>query len=443
MERLSGVLLNNKNSNFLLFIFKFFLFFLLLSSIFTRSFMGVYLFQLRIGEYIVGFGLFFLLFVLFLYPKYKKELGSKIVNAYLLIVFLFFLNLLNDFSSPISSYIFKSSSYIWYISYFFLGFILFSEVQMKIKYLYFSYFALFVVYFLNTIYYPVVLQNFFLEYSDKFQFSKASEISIFYICVTFFSNRIYTQQKLFDLFVITSSLILPLVIFKSRSGAIAIILYFIFEIWQKRKTVETNLKRNVILGFIFAILFSLTSHNLVDNIYTIDETEQAIAGIFTHKYLYSNTYDGEMPLFYIAENRLFSADGNLNWRLQLWQEGIHSTIAEKKLILGFGFRDIIPIFNDINFSTIDKSNTNAHNFILNVFFSGGLVTLFAIFVFFYFVVMNKNVLQQTLSFTSFLLPLFFISMFDGSMENPYFGMMFYLFLSLFFIDINKVKAKSL
>ena len=61
--------------------------------------------------------------------------------------------------------------------------------------------------------------------------------------------------------------------------------------------------------------------------------------MFTHKYVYSNTYDGKMPLFYIFEDRLFSADGNLNWRLQLWQDGLHSVVNENKTIFGFGYKN--------------------------------------------------------------------------------------------------------
>jgi hypothetical protein len=199
-------LLLNKIPKFILIISKFFLFFVLISSIFTRSFLGIYIFQFRLGEYVVSLGLFFLFVILFLYPKYKSVFGDNLINSYFLIVFLFFINLIIDSSSPISIYMFKSSSYIWYISYFFLGYIVFSIVDIKIEYLYFMYFALFLVYFFNTIYYPEILQKLFLEYSDKFQFSKASEISIFYICVTFFSNRLYSDKKLFDLFVISSSL---------------------------------------------------------------------------------------------------------------------------------------------------------------------------------------------------------------------------------------------
>jgi hypothetical protein len=36
----------------------------------------------------------------------------------------------------------------------------------------------------------------------------------------------------------------------------------------------------------------------------------------------------------------------------------------------------------------------------------------------------------------FFLPLAFISMFDGSMENPYFAIVFYFFVSSFFTGVK-------
>ena len=85
-------------------------------------------------------------------------------------------------------------------------------------------------------------------------------------------------------------------------------------------------------------LFSFTSHNLVDNIYTIDETEQAIAGVFTHKYVYSNTYDGKM-LCFIYWRIDFFLQMELKLRLQLWQDGLHSVVMKIKLFLDL---DISP-----------------------------------------------------------------------------------------------------
>ena len=175
--------------------------------------------------------------------------------------------------------------------------------------------------------------------------------------------------------------------------------------------------------------------------YTIDETEQAIAGVFTHKYVYSNTYDGKMPLFYIFEDRLFSADGNLNWRLQLWQDGLHSVVNENKTIFGFGYKNPVPIFNDLNYSTLEGNNKNAHNYFLNVLFTGGISALLLVIYFFYSI-LNTKKLNHYRYFLNYLFPLTFISLFDGSMENPYFGLMFYFMLSIFFVNKNNIMSKT-
>ena len=422
-------------------IFRVALFLIFLASIFGRSFLGLYIFDFRIGEFIVGFGFIYSL-TIFIYRRYYKvEFSSFIVNSYFLLIMLFLLNIFFDNSQNFTTYIFQSSSYIWYISYLFLGYNFFKSFKINKKYFVFGYVGLFFVYFLNTIYFPDIIQNIFQQYSDKFQFNKASEISIFYICITFFSNRLNYERKYFDIFIITSSLILPIVIFKSRSAAIAVVLFFVFEVISLRKNLYTNSKRNIFIVFLFVLLFSFTSHNLVDNIYTIDETEQAIAGVFTHKYVYSNTYDGKMPLFYIFEDRLFSADGNLNWRLQLWQDGLHSVVNENKTIFGFGYKNPVPIFNDLNYSTLDGNNKNAHNYFLNVLFTGGISALLLVIYFFYSI-LNTKKLNHYRYFLNYLFPLTFISLFDGSMENPYFGLMFYFMLSIFFVNKNNIMSKT-
>ena len=45
-------------------------------------------------------------------------------------------------------------------------------------------------------------------------------------------------------------------------------------------------------------------------------------------------------------------------------------------------------------------------------------------------------------FLNYLFPLTFISLFDGSMENPYFGLMFYFMLSIFFVNKNNIMSKT-
>ena len=75
----------------------------------------------------------------------------------------------------------------------------------------------------------------------------------------------------------------------------------------------------------------------MDNSFKFQETPEAVAQVFKHKYIVSNTYDGDVALFYISDGRLFSADGNLNWRLQLWQEIIIFAEQNNQILFGQGF----------------------------------------------------------------------------------------------------------
>ena len=113
-------------------------------------------------------------------------------------------------------------------------------------------------------------------------------------------------------------------------------------------------------------LFSFTSHYLVDNTFSLDETDEAIAQVFRHKYVVSNTYDNEKSLFYLYDGRAYSADGNLNWRLQLWQDSFESLSSNSNLLFGFGYKDRLELFEDLIYSGLDGSNENTHNYFLNI-----------------------------------------------------------------------------
>ena len=47
--------------------------------------------------------------------------------------------------------------------------------------------------------------------------------------------------------------------------------------------------------------------------------KSSYSNIVTDRY---KTYDTELPFIYIENGRIFTADGNLNWRLQMWQDMI-------------------------------------------------------------------------------------------------------------------------
>ena len=79
-----------------------------------------------------------------------------------------------------------------------------------------------------------------------------------------FSNRLNYERRYFDIFIITSSLILPIVIFKSRSAAIAVVLFFVFEVISLRKIYIPTAKEIFLLSF-YLYFYSALRHIIVDN----------------------------------------------------------------------------------------------------------------------------------------------------------------------------------
>jgi len=417
-------------------------FFLLILLINGRSLLGVYIFGFRIAELLTGLALLLAFFIIPKFNYFKNEYSFGVVlSFYLLIAYFAMQNILygENFSNL---YLYKSSVFIWFISYLFLGHEILKKAKLTKKYFIIGYVGLAIQYIFNVYYYPSFLTMFFNQYSDKTQFLKGAEIAIFFIIVTFFTNKFFQDRLFFDIFIIFSSLYVPLMFFKSRSGGFAIFVFVSIEIYKKRYYFKENLKRSFIVIFIAMLLILGSSHQIIGNPFEVEETPAAIEQVFKHKYIVSNTYDDEIPFLYFFENRLYSADGNLNWRLQLWQTVIIDSINNNEVLFGHGFGSKTPIFNNETFSGVDGLNENTHNYFLNIYVQGGLIALFLVLMFFanLFKLKNKNFSNSEL--TLYIIPLFLISMFDGSMENPYFAIVFYFFLSSFYSDINFVKREK-
>ena len=421
------------------FLFNFLFISILIILVNGRSLMGLYLLGFRLAELLTGFSILLFFLLIYKYNFFRENLGQKFVNSFLILVFYFFItNLLNS-ANFLDLYLYKTSVYIWYISFMFFGFIIFKNIEITEKYFYVGYLGLFIQFMFNVLYYPNFLTQFFNEYSDKTQFLKGAEIAIFFIVVTFFANKYGENHSLVDLFVLSSSLYIPLIFFKSRSAAIALFIYIVVMVYRKKKYFFENRRRSFILFTISTILFLTTSHFLVDNTFEIQETPEAVAQVFKHKYIVSNTFDDKVPFFYIFENRLYSADGNLNWRLQLWQEIVIFAEQNDQIIFGQGFHIKPLVFDNFIYSGLDGLNENSHNYFLNIFIRGGIFGVLLVLYFFYNMIKIPKVNFTNSEFLIFFLPLVFISMFDGSMENPYFAIVFYFFVSSFFTGVKFIK----
>ena len=105
-----------------IFVFLFFSFVFL----FSRSFVGISFFGFRIGELSMLFSILSMVFFIFLNYKsniYSKFLSSRFVLTNILFLISFFVVTLINQGSFLSTYTFKSSSYIWSIGFYILEYL--------------------------------------------------------------------------------------------------------------------------------------------------------------------------------------------------------------------------------------------------------------------------------------------------------------------------------
>ena len=159
--------------------------------LFVRSFMGLYVFNYRLGE--LGVLFCFILtsfYVLFIYKK--KLLGKSVDSIYLLLIFSFFLILFVSNSNILDTYTFKSSSYIWTISFIFVGIYIYENTNFDEIFLKIFRFILPLVYFLLVLAPPAtkeLLASFFGTYSDKFELHMGSDLLIIFVIVMMIINK--------------------------------------------------------------------------------------------------------------------------------------------------------------------------------------------------------------------------------------------------------------
>ena len=148
-----------------------------------------------------------------------------------------------------------------------------------------------------------------------------------------------------------------------------------------------------------------------------------------------NAPQGTRNFLELENGRLYSGDGNLNWRLQIWQDVFSDLYTSGQLLFGYGFNDNIPAMENTlpgyyGRTGLDGKNKNVHNFVVNMFARGGLtIVLLYCFLIFYLLKSDKAN-NNDLKLHYFLFPLLFASLFDASMENVHFPMFLYIFVGL-------------
>ena len=456
--------------------------FLYLVFIFGRSFTGIYLFGFRIGEITIGV-LILVSTILFFTTEERLNLSPRffqIKSVFNLLFLAFLVTSILTKSNIFDLYTFKVSSYIWLIPSIFIGLYIGDDFLTNKKIALFISTSLPIVYILSTIKFPERLIDFFVNYSDKFDFVKASDLLLVYIFVNLLL-RINFQNSFVSLsyFIISSAVMFPMFLFKSKGSFVACVIFFVLELYQHLSLIRVNVLKTIGLVVISPIFFIVSSFEIsgdsilnglfqensqvssefvdttLSNSKTTVNTEpvlekeskkednsletqiisETLIDNFDNKIAGNGTTD-EKRIFEIRDGRIFSSDNTLNWRFQIWQDVIYDLIDKNIIFTGYGYTEIIPAMDNITRSGVDNSNENVHNFFINILARGGVLQL-AIIMYIFILLLT---LDQKKNLLNFILPLLIVSMFDSAMESVRFPISTYLIAGSLLSFNNKNKS---
>ena len=415
---------------------KFFnLIFVLILFIFGRVFMGLNIFTLRLGEILIGisavFFIYFLVKDLVNFKNLSKE-KKNITIIFALIASHTGYLLLSYGYEFFNLYPFKASSYIWVLGFFYVG--RNSNYNFSSKNSLVSIcLALVLSYFSSIFGITNDYQDMLLRYTDKFDYLKASDLIIFFIFfLYFFKQSTFGNQLNINVFIFLFSIFyLPLMMNKSRGASIAFMLLISFLIYELIKLKKPK-NFYILIIFLSFIIFVLSAFIVSKSPIELKEIDDKVLYVSTSRYEkpVQNTPQviDDYPILYTEGRRLFSSDGNLNWRLQIWQDVFEDTYSKNIVLKGYGYNNKIPAMEPAYRSGNDGTNENVHNFFVNVYARGGLIHLLLYISF--FIVLFKSAREKSRAriLAMFFIPLIFTSFFDASMENAHYPLIFYFLM---------------
>tara|TARA_Y100000741_G_scaffold228571_1_gene174601 strand:+ start:3539 stop:4816 length:1278 start_codon:yes stop_codon:yes gene_type:complete len=405
--------------------------FLILIFVLGRAFIGISIFGFRIGELIVAFSLLLSLGA-FIDSQFRKSTINRLIKIHLGFVITFIIITILTNSSFFESYTYKSSSYIWTIGYLYFGYIFFKHYKFNTFHLNTLIFVTVLVYFneiSRRIFSPNFLVEFLTAYSDKpLQNHKGYDLIMVFVVSTFiFLKKMHYKRLTLDIFVLISALYLPLIVWKSKGATLGFVFYVISQLIYHSDKLRKNLFRNIILLILAVLVVFISSVGMTYYESYEVPNEDAIEFVLDHKFSNNNWL-----FLYIVDGRIYSDDGNANWRLQIWQDVIHDSIQNKTYIYGMGYKDKIPAMDDPKRSGRDGKNENVHNFLINNYARGGIVHLFLTVFFFGLILFKRD--AKDWSRLIFAMPFLITSFFGASMESAHFPAVYYFFLASFFTD---------
>ena len=415
---------------------KFFnLIFVLILFIFGRVFMGLNVFTLRLGEILIGisavFFIYFLVKDLVNFKNLSKEKKNITIIFALIASHAGYLLLFYGYKF-FNLYPFKASSYIWVLGFFYVGRNSNYNFSSK-KSLVSICLTLVLSYFSSIFGITNDYQDIILRYTDKFDYLKASDLIIFFIFfLYFFKQSRFSNQLNINLFIFLFSIFyLPLMMNKSRGASIAFMLLISFLIYELIKLKKSK-NFYILIIFLSFLIFVLSAFIVSKSPIELKEIDDKVVYVSTSRYEkpVQNTPQviDDYPILYTEGRRLFSSDGNLNWRLQIWQDVFEDTYSKNIVLKGYGYNFKIPAMEPAYRSGNDGTNENVHNFFVNIYARGGLIHLLLYLSFLTFLFKSAKQNNRLMIFAMVFVPLIFTSFFDASMENAHYPLIFYFLM---------------
>ena len=411
------------------------IYYFFLVILFGRSFTGLELYIFRIGELMIGTAMIVFFYFIFFKGNSIDLLSGNRTSLLLRIIFLHFV-LVNIFNGGISNFmntqVFRSSSYIWSLGFLFV-LILINRSKIFESNLFFVsiIFVIPLTYVFTSVNFPLFIADFFNQYSDKFRLLKGSDLFLAYAiyCLLFF-DRIKTNNFIYLFTFGITGVLIPLIVFSSRGASIGSMILLTYCIFKYRKVFLRNKLLFIISFLIFLISLTLSSVYLDWTEIDFKKINTEVAVESLEMTLVSKRYpEVQKPYFYFENQRINSGDGNLNWRLQIWQDVIQDLTKTNRLAFGYGYSGSIPAMDRPDRAGLDGSNIHVHNYFINILARGGLIHII-LFILFY-ISLFRNLLgtkKDHLTFV-FVLTVLFVSFFDSSMESVRFPFLFFTVLS--------------
>lgn len=467
------MILENKKNKLLIYSKNLYLFVLSLTILFGRSFTGLTILEFRLGELMIAFGLVVSLIFLFTPIKYLNSNFGKF-NFYIhkLILLSFPVVVLLTNGNFLNPYTYQSSAYIWTLGFLIISNFIFSNNKISNPFFNVVPFFLPLLYILSTIKFPNYLMNFFIEYSDKFDFVKASDLLLIFVGTNFLLKMFYKSNTFdFNYFVLSSAIYIPYLLFKSKGAFFPAVIFIFFNSFSYFRYINKNKLKSFLIFVLSVVLFLASAFHIYGNFnftkmgqdnyenINITNTDKVVDNL--SKLLNEKNTSQIFASFYILDGRLYSQEQMADWRLQIWQDVIRDLYSNANYIVdsngtvmrqqttlrsdmfykGHGYNEILPAMKFDERSGTDGTNQNPHNFLIYSFGRGGvfhgiLIILFHLSIIVYFYKKDNN-----FSILLFIAPVLMTSFFDASMESVRFPFIYYALLS--FIHNFKTTNKQM